>query len=121
MGNRSKEGAKVKVKSTSSLQIRWINTKPFDWPLFSWPVCLSVSSYYIKLVMHTQEKKDLYLMTTLPPKTSLSSVSKYAIYLMSITRAVLAQSPEPEAHDKSALKNNNNHILRKSGYNVRVS
>ena len=54
--------------------------------------------------MHTQEKKDLYLMTTLPPKTSLSSVSKYAVYLMSITRVVLAQSPEPEAHVKSALK-----------------
>jgi len=43
-------------------------------------------------------------MRTLPPKTSLSSVSKYAIYLMPITRAVLAQSPEPEAHVKSALK-----------------
>ena len=24
----------------------------------------------------------------------------YVIYLMSITRGVLAQSPEPEAHDK---------------------
>ena len=34
---------------------------------------------------------------------------KNAIYLMSITRGVLAQSPEPEAHDK-VLDNNPDRI-----------
>ena len=33
----------------------------------------------------------------------------YVIYLMSITRGVLAQSPEPEAHDK-VLDNNPDRI-----------
>ena len=48
------------------------------------------------------------------------NVNVYVIYLMSITRGVLAQSPEPEAHDK-VLDNNPDRIGARTRTNNKLN